>query len=115
MEKMSRRTEGPSTRGAPVIQEPSSSQVELQKVNERLNRMYSNGTEIMVKACKLGFSMDFERCKEMTRVHLLMNDAESLRMDPLDKSLKIMIDHYLGKFASASDSLVRSNKVDSVV
>ena len=77
-EEMSRKFEGPSTREAYTIRESLTSQVKLRKVSERLDRLYKSRMEIVVKSCKLGFSIGFERCKEMPRVHLQMGDAESL-------------------------------------
>ena len=77
--------------------------------------MYKNETDIMVRACKLGFSVSFEKCKEMAWTYLPTDDAESLRVDFSNKSLKTMISYSLGRFVRVSDSLMSTNKIDSTV
>ena len=69
----------------------------------------------MVWACKLKFSIGFERCKEMAQMHLPTDSTGFLQMDSLDSSLKVVISHCLEKIVKAFDSLVGTNKVDSAI
>lgn len=49
------------------------------------------GAEAIMKVCKMGFSIGFERCKLMAQA-FLPNNAEFLKANPSYESLKVMVD-----------------------
>lgn len=70
------------------------------------------GAEAVVEAYKMGFSTGFERCKQMGQAFLPNNSIEVLRTNPLDESLKAIVDDYIGAFAKISRWLPPTTKVD---
>lgn len=69
--------------------------------NRKVEKMGKMGTELVGEVCKKSFFIGFERCKSMAQAFLSNNHAELLKINHSDRSLKAVVDDYIGTFTKS--------------
>ena len=80
---------------------------------KRIDWLARRGVKIINQACKIAFSIGFERCKIMAQVHLPADSTELLQANFSNESLKVVTKDSTRRFAKIYHGIVEINKVDT--
>ena len=84
-------------------------------VERRVVRLAKKEAKIINQACRMTFSVGFERCKRMVQAHLSAKIIGLLQADVVDESLIAIAADSMKKFVRTSHHSTEANKINVAI